>query len=1002
MSRPFHPVKAPLGCRSRVRALRLVVAMAVALGWAEPTRGTDLSFVNLSEVVNPQINAVSVVNFGRIISSNSSLTLTAFPFQTLNTLNYTNTISASFFASSSSPGFQFELITNTSRFFSDHIVNQGVIEGDNILLSATNLINSGSLIGGTQIQLRGNTVDLSRSVLSASGVSGSTFTSSGFRFVDTNGVVTYQNPSTVADVYWGAGTGNVMAVFASSTLGLDLQQLNSASGGFFPPNASSPTHDIQTVTAGLGNSNGLGFVTGTNFYAYARTNQQGTNVTVQVVLVQTNSANTNLTVDVRFASFSGPNFFAGNTPVIRFGTFGTDITTGALYTNNLYFFDLLNTRSNSLLSANLQASSSRPAAYDVSRDPFNDFYFSASGFSATSNTHVTNIVYYQPGFTLATVTNNPYAAYQMAIGNAASVPGSPNYYAQLDDPTNSPGRVDITANNLNLSLARIRADGVVSIRATNLLSTVGTLIEAPYIQLNVANTNSTFTLTNFTSTQIARPNGNLSFYSTTWTNSFTNGGTLNFRYHVLMVDASRLTGFAPVTLQEFIVRGTNVIINNDLNIGRIIEVSSPAVTFNTSSKLNLPPFVTTNLLSTNFPNVNYFTNLGTISVPYQCALGSDRATAIASFVNRGTLTANSIAIRAVDYESTGTNLTRSILSVANAGGGPISILADSAKFEGGPGGGLISAGGSILLAGNHLKIRNHRFSTAGTLVLSPTNSLTDTGAAGTNRVDVALGFSLTVKPASGDLLGTTIRTTARFNLDVPHVWAGTDFGPVAAGYTNNAALGRLLIDTSTTNSNNRLSFSGIGARNALYVDYLELSGTVSNDLSHLFMDTNMVLYFANANVPVETLDGQLGGRLRWVKDYAGLNTGVDVRLADGRTVKVNVAKLNSLLLDSDGDGIVNGSDLSPFDGIVINSRVTFTNVPPLTAFVAWEAAAQTVYQVEVKTNLMVQLDEFMVDTNLWRFHATVTNSAATNRVIAFPDVIPAGTTERYYRVLYQP
>ena len=280
--------------------------------------------------------------------------------------------------------------------------------------------------------------------------------------------------------------------------------------------------------------------------------------------------------------------------------------------------------------------------------------------------------------------------------------------------------------------------------------------------------------------------------------------------------------------------------------------------------------------------------------------------------------------------------------------------------------------------------------------------MTDTGASGTNRIDVALGFSLTVKPASGDLLGTTIRTTARFNLDVPHVWAGTDFGPVAAGYTNNAALGRLLIDTSTTNSNNRLSFSGIGASNALYVDYLELSGTVSNDLTHLSMDTNMVLYFANANVPVETLDGQLGGRLRWVKDYAGLNTGVDVRLADGRTVKVNVAKLNSLLLDSDGDGIVNGSDLSPFDGIVINSRVTFINVPPLTALVTWEAAAQTTYLVEVKTNLAVQLDEFMVDTNVWRLHATVINAAPTNRVITFTNVIPVGTAERYYRVLYQP
>ena len=413
--------------------------------------------------------------------------------------------------------------------------------------------------------------------------------------------------------------------------------------------------------------------------------------------------------------------------------------------------------------------------------------------------------------------------------------------------------------------------------------------------------------------------------------------------------------------------------------------------------LNLPLLTATNLVSTNFPNLNYFTNLGAISVPFQCALGSDRPTPIASFVNRGTLTANNIAIRATDYESTGTNLTRSLASGFNVvGGGPISITADSAKFDGGSGGGgLLSAGGSILLAGNDLKIRGHQFLTAGTLILSPTNSLTDTGISGTNRINCALGFYLTVKPVTGDLLGTTIYSTAPFNRDVPHVWAGTNLGPVPAGYTNNAALGRLLLDTSNTVvSLNRLSFSGTGTNNALYVDYLELSGTLTNNLAaHLFIETNMTIYFANANVPVESLDGQLGGRLRWVKDYAGLNTGVDVRLPDGRTIKVNVAKLNSQVLDSDADGIVNASDLSPFDGIIMNSRVTFTNVPPLTAFITWEAAAQTVYQIEVNTNLL---------TTPWQFLANFTNSSATNRVVTFSDPVPAASTERYFRVSYQP
>jgi hypothetical protein len=108
---------------------------------------------------------------------------------------------------------------------------------------------------------------------------------------------------------------------------------------------------------------------------------------------------------------------------------------------------------------------------------------------------------------------------------------------------------------------------------------------------------------------------------------------------------------------------------------------------------------------------------------------------------------------------------------------------------------------------------------------------------------------------------------------------------------------------------------------------------------------------------------------------------------------VNVAKLNSQILDSDADGVVNGSDLSPFDGIVINSRVTFTNAPPLTAYVTWEAAAQTVYQVEVNTNLL---------TAAWQFLANFTNTATTNRVVTFSEPVPAGGLERYYRISYQP
>jgi len=980
--------------RARRPGLRAWLWLAALLtGLASPLRSqaaTASIITNFAEITNPQIDATSYLNLNRINAVDTSFGL--FLFQTINNLNFTNDIGGTMVGDI---GFDLQFVTNTSRFPANAIINQGIMRGETILLSATNLVNSGQLRAGATglLQLQGQNVDISRSVLSASDTTGVSLTNTGFRFVDTNGVVTYENPSAVTDLYWGAGTGNVMSVFSGSGFGLFLPQLDFPGFGFRPPTISSPSHEVESVLGGFGSVSTLVSLFGTNYTAHVRTNVQGTNLTVQVVLVQTNTANTNLAVDVRFASFGGANFFPGNTPIVRFSTSGSDITTGNLYTNSLFFFDYSNTRTNAVLSANRLTSSSRPASYELSRDPFDDFYFTPT-FSFTTNENIANIAYYQFGYAVDTVTNNPYAAYQVAVGNAAFTPGTASFVPHLDDPTNFPGRVDINADNLNMSLARIRADNLVSIRATNLIGFNGTLIDAPYVQLAIANTNSTLTLTNFASTEVARPNGTLSFYSTIWTNSITNATPqLNLRYHVLIVDASQLTGITPVTLQEFSARGTNVIINNALNIGRAIEVNSPAVTFSGSSSLNLPLLTATNLTSGNFPNVNFFTNLGAINVPFQCVLGSDRATPIGSFVNRGIFTANNISIRATEYESSGTNLTRSLSG--SGSGGPISIFADSAKFDGGAGGGLLAAGGSILLAGNDLKIRNHQFNTAGTLILTPTNSLTDTGASGTNRINCALGFSLTVKPAFGDLLGTTIYTTAPFNREVPHLWAGTDLGPVPAGFTNNVALGRLLLDTSNNAvSLNRLAFAGISTNSALYVDYLDLAGTITNDLTtHLFIETNLTIYFANASLPPETLDGQLGGRLRWVKDFAGPNTGVDVLLPDGRTIKVNVAKLNSQVLDSDADGIVNGSDLSPFDGIIINSRVAFTNVPPLTAFVTWEAAAQTVYRVESNTNLL---------TSAWQFLANFTNSAATNRVVTYSEPVPVGALERYYRISYQP
>ena len=74
---------------------------------------------------------------------------------------------------------------------------------------------------------------------------------------------------------------------------------------------------------------------------------------------------------------------------------------------------------------------------------------------------------------------------------------------------------------------------------------------------------------------------------------------------------------------------------------------------------------------------------------------------------------------------------------------------------------------------------------------------------------------------SGDLFGTEITTIAtNFNV-VNHVWAGTDYSNnVALGFSNNAVIGHLKLSRQSPNS--LMVFSGAGAKNGMYVDYLEL------------------------------------------------------------------------------------------------------------------------------------------------------------------------------------
>lgn len=461
-----------------------------------------------------------------------------------------------------------------------------------------------------------------------------------------------------------------------------------------------------------------------------------------------------------------------------------------------------------------------------------------------------------------------------------------------------------------------------------------------------------------------------------------------FTYNLVMVDATMLRSVQDVDLPSLNIKGTNIVLENRLNASRSFVLDAATVTFNRSNQLFLS-FNTTNmpnLTSNNLPTLTALTNLGLISIVNQGYFGSDRPGPWSNMVNRGSISGVAHTIHVRDLENSGS---------ISASGGPINIQAENAKFEAVTNVGFVNAFGSLSFSNSTLKVRNHVLTTSATLNFTVTNLLTDNGAGASNVWTTALGFNLLTRPAAADLIGTTLASVTPPNRLVPHVWAGVDRGARRGGYSNNAAVGRLVLNPGT---NSLLSFrpagAGVGVSNALYVDFLELQGLALTSLSNvLTIHTNFTLYFAGANVAVTNLDGRFGGRLRWVRDFAGPSSGVDVVLLNGQSFRVNQALLESTTVDTDNDGIPNAYDVAPFGGVTIHSAVTFSNVPPLTAFIRWTAAAQTDYTVEYSTAL--QPPE-------WQVLTVVTNDAPVNGPITVRDPLPAGATERYYRVRYSP
>jgi hypothetical protein len=380
------------------------------------------------------------------------------------------------------------------------------------------------------------------------------------------------------------------------------------------------------------------------------------------------------------------------------------------------------------------------------------------------------------------------------------------------------------------------------------------------------------------------------------------------------------------------------------------------------------------------------TNVSTTQVPY------------GAFVNNGLLSDQGSTIYADYFENGG---------IVTNGPGSFTLQSVTAILTNGS----VMAGGDVVITTGSLLTSNVVIQAGRSLTLTVTNSLTDTGPSPTNGNiwlvggSSSVGLSLPIKPVFGDLLGTTITNIALANKNVINIWAATNFGASVAGYTNNAAVGRLILDAQGPSS--KFTFNGIGTNNALYVDYLELLDYATNrdnsgDPTALTNNPGLFIYYAQAvqnGVSVaDKLNHKNNDHLRWVPAYNGFFSSTNL-VFGGTTNAVNAALAQSTTLDSDGDGTANVGDSSP---IFVSSEVAFTltltNVPPLKARLQWQSIPSATNYVFYKTNLVsanwLLLTNFVSATNVPPVGGWPVTNSVTDPV---NPVQP-----RYYRVRVDP
>jgi hypothetical protein len=943
--------------------------------------------------VPPTIDAVNFLNLSDFelnpLAASGLGSGTIYPFATSDTVNYTNSGNMS-----STTGFEFDTYSTQTKFktsagtvFNDvgASINCGgtnvlAIFNTNIsisvlgygapqcLVTATNLINHGLVEMGLDslFKFQGQNADLRNSTINMEGFESGA-----------NGL------QGVYDSYWGFGNNN--------------DWVPSGSFNFFPDTNGNLVGSILFSAS---------FWVTNRYYNYFQTSAGVSSAKVYQnpngFIVTNILGPSNVLYQTVFIQNSDPaisnNVFFSTDIAVEFTWPWTNVLTGQVMQDSIDLFDIHTDTTNMFLLTNGIGPMSTGLRGTFIPTNFQAGFFHGGSFSFGAGvpplTNGSLLYPFSPG-----KATNDYAAYQ-ALFRPTTVMSSPFEVANQTF-SNMPGRIEIQADNqLNLTNCRIGGLNYVRLTGTNnYVPDPRTRLLTYSADFNLATTNGTLTVTNLIPPSCPRPNGTISAFSVRWTNVTVNVTAVSTNtstnvYAVLMLNA-QLQHSTPTVIQNLSLQSPNVIISDTLNVSSNLTIGALNLTIQTNGQLNL---TSGQVLGTStFPNLHNLTNYGLLTVnngaffqPYW------------NFINYGVISNQTCSIGATNFLNSG---------LIDGGLGSVFVSATTASLTGSPTNpGVLNApvSSDVSLSASSISISNTFINASRKLSLIATNWLDDGGTNSGNFWSVGVGgFNLLNSPVHATLLGTTISNAAPVNANVVCAWAGQDLGASPAGYGNsNAPLGRLVLQGAAGSA---FEFQpSTSTNNALYVDYIEFRDNLttldsSHNVANLYIDSGIKIYYAQAFLVTndftgggysiaEKINHKNNGALNWVSSYAGAFSSTTWTNTDGAVYVVNSALRNSVFIDSDGDGIANFYDPTPF---FVPSRVQFgaanTKGPPQGVLLSWQTMGGATNYVFSKSRLQDPWPSFLpanaIYSNIWPYSGPATWTD-TNR----------SSATRYYRV----